>query len=228
MTAISLSTSNDDGQVAHFGTGIVSVAFGSKLQMSVRSPVLLLLTDSLGRMMDISSWFSTSWGSLPLILASTLAVYASLILLTRVVGLRSFSKMSSFDFAMTIATGSVVATTILSKSPTVAQGLAALASIFSLQFIVALARRKSDTFASVVDNEPVLLMKDGEVLEPALDETRVTRSDLWEKLREANCMKTDQVRAVVLESTGDISVLHSSEDIAIDDCLLQDVRMHAS
>lgn len=135
--------------------------------------------------------------------------------------------MSSFDFAMTIATGSVVATTIISKSPTVAQGLAALASIFALQFLVALARRKSDTFASVVDNEPVLLMKDGEVMEPALEESRVTRSDLWEKLREANCMKTDQVRAVVLESTGDISVLHSSDDVSIDDRLLQDVRMCA-
>jgi len=41
-----------------------------------------------------------------MILVSSCTVYAAILLYTRIVGPRSFSKMSSADFAMTIAVGS--------------------------------------------------------------------------------------------------------------------------
>ncbi|WP_311199201.1 YetF domain-containing protein [Leisingera caerulea] len=51
-------------------------------------------------------------------------------------------------------------------------------------------------------------MRDGVILEAALTATRVAESDLIAKLREANVKDLSQVSAVVLETTGDISVLH--------------------
>ena len=50
-------------------------------------------------------------------------------------------------------------------------------------------------------------MYDGKVIDKALNVSRVAESDLF-KLREANVLELNQVRAVVLETTGDISVLH--------------------
>ena len=45
------------------------------------------------------------------------------------------------------------------------------------------------------------------------------------KLREANVIDFSQVKAVVLESTGDISVLHTSnDDIELNNDLLEGVR----
>jgi uncharacterized membrane protein YcaP (DUF421 family) len=44
------------------------------------------------------------------------------------------------------------------------------------------------------------------------------------KLWEANVLQLSEVHAAVLETTGDISVLHGREINRIDDILLKDVR----
>ena len=73
-----------------------------------------------------------------------------------------------------------------------------------------------------MQNQPALLMKDGVILHAALKATRVAETDLIAKLREANVLDFTQVRAVVLETTGDISVIHGD---SCSDELLQGVRM---
>ncbi len=51
----------------------------------------------------------------------------------------------------------------------------------------------------------------------------MTRSDVYAKLREANVIALDQALAVVLESTGNVSVLHG--DGPLDRRLLDGVRI---
>ena len=137
------------------------------------------------------------------------AALAWVVLLVRVNGLRSLSKMTSFDFVMTIALGSLVAGASQANSwSSFAQPLVAMAGLFVAQWSAARLRRISPAIENVIQNEPVLLMRDGEILRGALDRTRVAESDLFAKLREANVSDLSQVRAVVLETTGDVSVLH--------------------
>lgn len=161
---------------------------------------------------DVWNWTASSWKTLPLVFASTLGVYLLIIAYTRAFGLRSFSKMSSFDFAATVAVGSLMATTIVSPSPSLVQGAAALLSLYVLQRALAWMRQRSDAVAKIVDNDPILLMAGETILEENLKKTGITRSDLRSKLREANVLTLAQVRAVVLETTGDISVLHGDAD----------------
>ncbi len=146
-----------------------------------------------------------------LLSGAVLAMVALLwvVLLVRIVGLRSFSKMTSFDFVMTIAMGSLVAGASQSKGwPTFVQTLAAMAALFVVQFVAARLRQASEKASNLIQNEPVVLMRDGEFDEKALEVTRVSREDIYAKLREANVTAMKNVRAVVLETTGDVSVLH--------------------
>ena len=144
------------------------------------------------------------------------------IVLVNVVGLRSFSKMTSFDFVTTVAFGSLLASAAtVSKWGGFFQVMVAIAALFVLQYIVARLRKQSDAFENFVGNTPTLLMRDGVVNDEALKSNRVSRADLIAKLREANVMHFDEVRAVVLESTGDISVLHGD---SLDEALLEGVE----
>lgn len=144
------------------------------------------------------------------------------VLLVRIVGLRSFSKMTTFDFVMTVAMGSLVASASQSDSWTgFVQTLAAMAGLFAIQFVFARLRKSSNLFEDAIQNEPRLLMRDGAILENALEATRVSRSDLFAKLREANVTALEQVRAVVLETTGDVSVLHGER---LEERLIDGVR----
>ena len=173
----------------------------------------------------LSEWFDTSAIGILAVILSAIGVYAVVILLTRLNGLRSFSKMSSFDFVMTVAIGSIVASTILLENPPLLRAAFALAAVFGLQYGIALLRERSPDFGRLVDNEPMLLMDGPEVIEANLRKTRVTRDDLRAKLREANVLDLKEVRAVVLETTGDISVLHGEPGgTPLDPDLLRDVR----
>jgi len=145
------------------------------------------------------------------------------IIVVRVIGLRTFSKMTAFDFVATVATGSLLAGACQATTwPEFAQPTLAISDLLGAQFVIAKIRQASDSFEQAVQNEPVILMREGEIFDAALSETRVARADLIAKLREANALRFSDVRAVVLETTGDISVLHGD---TLEEGLLEGARM---
>jgi uncharacterized membrane protein YcaP (DUF421 family) len=156
-------------------------------------------------------WTNAEWTELALVVFSGVVTYTAILLYTRIAGLRSFSKMSSADFAMTVAVGSLFASTISTAKPTLIVGLVALATLFAGQWTLAFLRRKWATMSQLIDNQPLLLMAHGKLLDDNLRHANVTKSDIYGKLREANALNHDEVLAVVFETTGDISVLHSSD-----------------
>lgn len=171
------------------------------------------------------TWISTTWTAVMMVILSSVVIYISVIAFTRFSGLRSFSKMSSFDFAMTVAVGSLIATTILMEDPPLLQSIVALATLYILQIAVAKLRGRSSFIDNLVDNQPVLLMRGTEILDDNMINTKVTYDDLRAKLREANITQLSQVKAVVMETTGDVSVLHNADpEHELDDELLSNVK----
>lgn len=169
--------------------------------------------------------FTTAPALDALLRGSILTVLALIwvLVLARVVGLRSFTKMTAFDFVATVATGSLLANAASATSwPAFAQPMCAVLALFATQFSLAWARQRSDLVRRIVDNRPRLLMRRGEIDRSALRDTRVDYQDILAKLREANALDRTQVHAVVLEATGDISVLHG-EETTVDDELLSGV-----
>ncbi len=172
----------------------------------------------------MNKWFESLPKDIWPVAVTAVIIYIAMVLFTRIAGKRSFSKMSSFDFGVTIALGSIVASVILSKSVSLVQGLVGLASLYVLQMIVASLRRFK-AIQDLVDNQPLLLMQGHNVFEENLKKARVTLSDLKGKLREANVLHRDQVKVVVFESTGDISVLHgNSKHTEVEDWIMEGVE----
>lgn len=172
-----------------------------------------------------SDWFGISLDVVVFVIASALAMYLAMLVLVRIAGLRSFAEMTSFDFAMTIAIGTILGTTAISASISVPVGAIALATLFVAQAGIARARVHSDWFSGIVDNEPRLVMAQGRILSGPLEQTRLTEEDIYAKLREANVRNFNEVLAVVVETTGDVSVVHTQdEDVEFDITLLTGVE----
>ncbi len=154
----------------------------------------------------------------------TLLAVVVVIALARVNGLRSFSKMSSFDFALTVATGSVLAT-MMTSAKTPWPGLVALIVLFAARYVISSLRQRSSLAQRITDNTPLMLCYEGQLFEENLKLARVSRDDIRSKMREANaispgCVSPGCVRAIVLEATGDVSVMHGD---TLDTDLLSDV-----
>ena len=54
-------------------------------------------------------WFIDTWSDLWQVPVSAVLMLITVIAIVRTIGLRSFSKMSSFDFAVTVSIGSILA-----------------------------------------------------------------------------------------------------------------------
>lgn len=168
--------------------------------------------------------FEVSGSTILEIILSAIGVYIVIIILTRFAGKRSFSKMSNFDFAMTISIGAMIATTILSPSVTFLQGLTGLTAIFLLE-LISNYLRQFRVFRKLIDNTPLLLMDGPEILHKNLKKVKLSEEDLLSNLRRANIVQLSQVKAVVFENTGEISVLHSdNSSVQLEDFLLTDVK----
>lgn len=179
------------------------------------TPVVVLAVSTPGK------WLGASWSELAMVVLSTIGIFAGVIFLTRLAGLRSLSQMSSFDFAMTVAIGSLVASTASGSSTTLLNGLTALGMLYLVQMVIAQGRLRWG-FSEVVDNTPLLLMYEGQILDENMRRARIAERDLWAKLRQQGVTDPDRVLAVVFETTADVSVLQG--DGPLDPRLLKHVR----
>lgn len=171
-----------------------------------------------------TSSLGASWQTLVVVAIATIAIYLVLVIFSRIVGLRSFSQMTNFDMAATIAFGSMMATTALSSDTPLVVGVVGLGALFAAQWAIAQVRRFRGA-ERVVDRAPLLLMTRGQVLSDHLTVAQMTHSDLRAKLRLAGVTRYDQVGAVILEATGDVSVLlQDTDDPPMDPDLFITVR----
>jgi uncharacterized membrane protein YcaP (DUF421 family) len=138
--------------------------------------------------------------------------YAGLILVLRISGKRTLSKMNAFDLVVTVALGSTLATISLSKDTALVQGMLVLTLLVLLQFVVAWISVRSELFQNVVKARPTLLFHRGQFLEKAMKKERVTREEIVAAMRSQGIAAVGGVFAVVLETDGTFSVIKSEPE----------------
>lgn len=155
------------------------------------------------------------------VVAATAGMYWALVVLVRLLGQRALARMSSTDLATAVALGAVIGRAALGYTPTLGAGVIALVTLFTMQALAGQVRRWART-SRVMDNRPVLLMAAGEVLPENLRRTHLTEEELSPALRLAGVRHRSEIACVVLEPTGELSVLRRGT--RLDRALMADVR----
>lgn len=135
--------------------------------------------------------------------------YAALVLILRTSGKRTLSGLNAFDFIVTVALGSTLATILLSADVALAEGILALVLLVGLQMLVAWTSVRSRALRRVVKSEPRALVRDGQLDEEALRDERVTVEEIRQALRQSGAGGLGQVSSVVLETDGTVSVIRA-------------------
>lgn len=154
-------------------------------------------------------WFD-SWGDIGKVLVVGFVSYVTLILVLRISGKRTLSKLNAFDLVVTVAMGSTLATSLLSRDVTYSEALAAFFVLAGGQWVIAKLSLKSRRFAHFVRSEPRLLVLNGEFLDHALAHERVTREEVLSTIRGSGIGRLEDVGAVVMETDGSMHVLPSA------------------
>ncbi|MCJ8281435.1 MAG: DUF421 domain-containing protein [Rivularia sp. ALOHA_DT_140] len=148
-----------------------------------------------------------SWDSLQHTLIVGTLGYIAVIFLLRVSGKRTLSKWNSFDFIVTIAFGSILASLMLSKDTSLAQGVLGIAMLVLFQFIITWISVRFNIFQEWIKAEPTLLLFQGELQNNALRHQRVTKGEVLAALRAKGIAGIEDVEAVILETDGSFSVI---------------------
>lgn len=134
-------------------------------------------------------------------------LYCAVIVFIRISGKRTTAQMNNFDWIVTVALGSLMASPILIDDVTLAETLLAIACLIGLQWGVTTLVPKIKWFARAVKAEPSLLVREGIFLDEALSRERVTRGEVASAIRGSGLDSLEDVRWVILESDATMSVI---------------------
>lgn len=152
-------------------------------------------------------WFD-SWSQLGRIVLVGIAAYVFLIVVIRVSGKRTLSQLNAFDFIVTVALGSTLATILLSSDVSWSEGALALVLLAGLQFVLAFVSSRVPAFRTIVTARPAVVLWRGEMLADALRAARLSESEVRQAVRSSGHGDLANVAAVVLETDGTLSVIN--------------------
>ncbi len=150
---------------------------------------------------------SVDWVQIGVTILSAVGVYAFLVLVLRATGKRTTSKMNSFDWVVTVALGSMVATTILVEEVSFVVGLVGISTLVLVQYVVAWVAARVPSIKNVLKASPRLLYYRGEFLEDVMRRERMTKDEILATLRGQGFSGLQDVMAVVLETNAEVSVV---------------------
>lgn len=155
----------------------------------------------------MADWFGTTWADVGWVVASTVAFYVTTFAAVRIAGRRTLTQLSAFDVLVTIALGSLLATTVVSDDPSYARGAAALLTLLGLQVGFAWLRMKIPVLRRVLEFPPEeLLAEDGSLDLPSSPlSAQLTEEEVMTALRQAGIFDRSQVSVIILEPTGKLS-----------------------
>lgn len=151
--------------------------------------------------------FFNSWSDIGRVLVLGAFGYISLVLLLRISGNRTLSKLNAFDFVVTIALGSAFGSFVLNKNISLAEGITAFTVLIGMQYVVTWLTVRSKSIKRIVKSEPSLLYYNREYLEVSMKSSRITEDELEQSVRNQGHANLENIEAVILETDGSLSVI---------------------
>lgn len=154
--------------------------------------------------------FFNDWPSIGEIAVRTFIMYGYTVLLLRVAGKRTTMTLAGFDFIASVAMGTLVASTILSLTRPLLEGIVVLTLIVTLQWLVSFVVSRVPMVESLVVSPSRMLLENGQLYEDRLRSERLSREQFEQRVRNHGYASARSLAAVVLEPNGSVSVIGST------------------
>nr|WP_051891146.1 YetF domain-containing protein [Chryseobacterium sp. pc1-10] len=134
-----------------------------------------------------------------------------MVIAIRLFGKNQLSQLNAGDVVLLLLISNAVQNAMVGPDTSLQGGLIAALVLFAANFILKrlmFANRKFETF---MEEDPVVLIRDGVIDQPALNRVKITRDELEEAIREHGVEKIQNVKLSILEVDGNISVVSQDE-----------------
>lgn len=115
--------------------------------------------------------------------------------------------MNGFDFVVTVALGSILATVALNKDIPLANGVAAIVIFIGFQFILTWLAVRVKSVKTLITSKPSLIFYKGTFMEIDMKKERITEEEIYSAARKEGISSLDDIDMIILETTGDITII---------------------
>lgn len=141
----------------------------------------------------------------------TVFIYLFLLLIMRLMGKREIGKLSIFDLIVSFMIADISAMVIENLTEPLILGVVSIITLALLQILLSYLSLKSKKVREWVDGKPVMIIKNGKILEKEMAQSRYNLGDLIMQLREKNIADVSDVEFAFLETSGKLSVFKKEE-----------------
>ncbi|WP_010530306.1 DUF421 domain-containing protein [Lentibacillus jeotgali] len=141
----------------------------------------------------------------------TLFSFFFILLMARILGKKQLAQLTFFDYITGITIGNMAAAMAIDTTLQPIDAVIGVTIFTIMTILIAKGAMRSLKFRKLVEGSPLMLMRNGNVLEKNLSKANLTFDDLMMGLREKNVFKLSDVETAVLETSGTISVMKKTE-----------------
>lgn len=149
------------------------------------------------------------------IVIRSVLVFFILLVWARILGRKLISQMKFFDFVAGVTIGSMGGSLIFTRNIGLGTGIFALSAFSLLAIVSGLISLKSFPLRRVIDSGPVIIMRQGQILNEEMSKLRMTYNDLLMMLRKKDVFYLDEVELAVFETDGTLSVQRKTEAMPV-------------
>jgi uncharacterized membrane protein YcaP (DUF421 family) len=152
------------------------------------------------------------------------AVYGILLVLFRIIGKRSLSQITTFDFILLLIISEAIQNGMVGSGYSVTGAFVLVLTLMLIDFGLGLVKRRFPRLELWLDGAPLVLVEHGRPLRERLDRAGVDLDDVLTAARRAHGLeRLEQIKYAVLERNGDLSIIPWEQETRED----QDTR-HAA
>jgi uncharacterized membrane protein YcaP (DUF421 family) len=143
------------------------------------------------------------------VIGKALLMYGTAVVGLRLAHRRTLSQWTAIDFAAAVAIGAVMGRTAVAEGQSFLVGAAALVTFLAAHALVTVARGNR-WFAKAVDHRVRVLVDHGRLRRDQLRMCGLTENDVLAKLRELGIRELDELRYVLYETKGELTVVRET------------------
>ena len=142
-----------------------------------------------------------------------LILFLVVFIVIRLMGKRELSKVQPFELAIIIVISDLASAPMSSRGLSLLDGIIPIITLLLAYLIFLLLNHSSNKVQDIVCGKPVLIIKDGKVIEKEFDSQKYTVSDLMSQLHEKDIFLISDVKYGILETNGNLSVVKNDPNI---------------
>lgn len=141
----------------------------------------------------------------------TILLYAFVVLAVRLMGKRQISEMQPSELVITLIVSEIAAIPMQNTSQPLLSGIIPVMVLVALEIAASVLMMKSEKFRKIMCGSPIVVIRDGKILQNEMRRLRLTTEDLCVQLRQQDIFSIEDVQYCIVETNGKVSVLEKPQ-----------------